>query len=165
MRDYTGKKPGRGFTAMIKLNVLMLTLLGLTATSCRKNNINTQPIQDVPVNITINLSLPSYSHLENPGTFVYEQGGVKGVVVVHHTDDVFYAFDRNCSFQPDNACSRIEVDSNFLVFRCGETKPSGFEKCCDSRFFMDGQVFNGPAAFGLKHYLVVRSGNILNIKN
>lgn len=140
-------------------------LMAVLAVSCKKNNINTQPIQDVPVNITINLSLPSYSHLINPGTHVYEPGGVKGVVVVHHTDDEFYAFDRNCSFQPDNSCSRIEVDSNFLVFRCGESKTGGFEKCCDSRFFMDGQVFNGPATFGLKHYLVIRSGNILNIKN
>lgn len=159
----TGKKAVKVFTGMNKFICILLLLF--TAVACKKNSVNTPPIADVPVNITINMALPSYAHLQNTGTFVYEPGGVKGVVVVHHSDDQFYAMDRNCSYQPDQSCSRIEVDSSFLVFRCGESIPGGFQKCCDSRFFMDGQVFNGPAVFGLKHYLVIRSGNILNIKN
>lgn len=133
--------------------------------ACKKNNVNSDPIVDVPVNITINMALPSYDHLLNPASFVYEEGGVKGVVIVHHTDDQYYAFDRSCSYQTSNACSRIEVDSSVLVFRCGESKTGGFVKCCDSRFMMDGQVLNGPATFGLKHYQVIKTGNLLNIKN
>lgn len=133
--------------------------------ACRKNNLNPEPIQDVPVNITINMALPSYVHLLDPGTHVFEDGGVKGVVIVHHTDDQFYAFDRTCSYRPNDDCSRIEVDSSVLVFRCGKTEAGGFIKCCDSRFWMDGEVLNGPATFGLKHYRVLRSGNILSVKN
>ena len=136
------------------------------AVSCKTgNNINPDPIQDVPVNFTINISLPSNSQLLDQGSHRYHDGGVKGVVVVHHTDDKFYAFDRACSHQPSNACSRIEVDSSFNIFRCGESKIGGFVKCCDSKFFMNGEVFNGPATFGLKHYQVIQSGNLLNIKN
>jgi hypothetical protein len=145
---------------------IIMMAIAISAFSCKKSKtINNDPIDNVPVSITINMALPSYSHLQNVGTHVFEAGGVKGVVIVHHTDDNFYAFDRCCSYQPKNACSRIEVDSSVLIFRCGETKPSGFEKCCDSKFLMDGEVFNGPATFGLKQYQVIRSGNLINIKN
>ena len=46
-----------------------------------------------------------------------------------------------------------------------ESQSSGFQKCCDSKFWMNGEVFAGPATYGLKHYQVTRSGNLLNIKN
>lgn len=146
--------------------LLIALILAFYTVSCKdKNNVNSDPIDNVPVNITINLALPAYSHLLNQGTHVYESGGVKGVVIVHHTDDNYYAFDRCCSYQPKNSCSRIEVDSSVLMFRCGETTASGFVKCCDSKFWMSGDVFNGPATFGLKRYQVILSGNLLSVKN
>ena len=158
------EKQKEDFIAMNK--IIILTIMGLVFyTSCQKNNINNDPIADVPVNITINMALPSYSHLLNEGTFVYENGGVKGIVVVHYQNDEYYAFDRACSFQPSNSCAKIEVDSSFMVFRCGSTQTTGFEKCCDSKFFMNGQVLNGPATFGLKQYQVVKNGTELSIKN
>ena len=157
------EKQKEDFTTMNKILILILGLAVFA--SCQKNNINNDPIADVPVNITINMALPSYSHLLNEGTFVYESGGVKGVVVVHYQNDEFYAFDRACSFQPSTSCAKIEVDSAFMVFRCGATQTSGFEKCCDSKFFMNGQVLNGPATFGLKQYQVIKNGTELSIKN
>lgn len=164
MQGCMAKRQKKDFTLMIRI-LSAITIAFLLLNSCSKNNINTDPIADVPVNITINMALPSYVHLLDPATFVYEPGGVKGVVVVHHTDDQYYAFDRNCSYQPNSSCSKIEVDSSVLIFRCGSTTDSGFVKCCDSKFWMDGQVFNGPATFGLKHYQVIKTGNVLNIKN
>ncbi len=158
------KRPGRAFINMNRIIVVAITLM--LAFSCKKSRvINPDPINDVPVNITINIALPAYAHLQDVGTHVYEPGGVKGVVIVHHTDDNYYAFDRCCSFRPGDSCSRVEVDSSVLVFRCGQTKAGVFQKCCDSKFFMNGEVFNGPATFGLKHYQVIRSGNLLDIKN
>lgn len=133
--------------------------------SCSKNNVNPEPIENVPVNLTLNLALPSNSHLLDPGTHLYQTGGVKGIVVVHHLDGEYYAFDRCCSYQPSSACARVEVDSSLLVFRCGESKSGGFEKCCDSKFYMNGDVINGPATFGLKRYQVILDGNLLNVKN
>ena len=151
-------------------SILMNKILGLlfvviAVSACKNNNVNPEPIDNVPVSLTINMALPLYSHLLDQGTFVYEPGGVKGVVVVHYTDDNFYAFDRNCSYQPKTSCASIEVDSAINLFRCGQTTSSGFQKCCDSRFWMNGEVFAGPANYGLKHYQVTRSGNLLNIKN
>lgn len=133
--------------------------------ACKKTNVNQDPIPDVPVNITINMALPSYSHLFNPGSHVFEDGGVKGIVVVHHLDDEYYAFDRTCAFQPNSDCSKIEVDSSVLVFRCGKSTLKGFEKCCESRYMMDGQVLDGPTTFGLRRYQLVKSGNLLSIQN
>lgn len=165
MPVYMEEKLRRGFTNMNKLFFGLLVIF-LMSTCKSNNNVNPDPIDDVPVNITINLALPTYSHLVNPGTHVYEAGGVKGIVIVHNnSDDEFYAFDRACSYQPRNTCSKIEVDSTVMVFRCGETSSSGFTKCCDSRFFWNGDVINGPATFGLKRYQVFINGNLLNVKN
>jgi Rieske Fe-S protein len=158
------EKPRKDFTIMNKI-VTLAILSATTLISCQKNNINNDPIADVPVNITINMALPLYSHLLNEGTFLYWDGGVKGVVVVHYQNDEYYAFDRSCSYQPSTSCAKIEVDSSFMVFRCGTSKNTGFEKCCDSKFFMNGQVLNGPATFGLKQYQVIKTGTELSIKN
>ncbi len=164
MQDFMEKKQERDFTAM---NKYIFIYIFIVFSACGKQSDDNQdPINDVPVNITINLSLPAYFHLQNVGTHVYESGGVKGVVLVHHTDDNFYAFDRACSFQPSlSTCSRIEVDSLYYQFRCGQTTTSGFQKCCDSRFFFDGNVAQSPARYPLKSYRVSRSGNILYITN
>ena len=156
-------KPKKDFINMNKVLGLLLCVLAFSA--CKNNNVNPEPIDNIPVSITINMSLPSYSHLLDQGTFVYEPGGVKGIIVVHHTDDNFYALDRSCSYQPKSSCAKIEVDSSVLLLRCGESQSGGFQKCCDSRFWMNGEVFAGPATYGLKHYQVSRSGNLLNIKN
>lgn len=163
MQVYTAEKPKKDSINMNKLlTIIVVTLL---VNSCKSNNVNPEPIANVPVSITINMALPSYSHLLDQGSFVFEPGGVKGVVIVHYTDDNYYAFDRCCSYQPSASCAKLEVDTSFKVFRCGESKITGFQKCCDSRFFMNGDVINGPATFGLKRYLVEKSGNLLNIKN
>lgn len=162
MRDYTAKRPRRAFINMNRINLLILVLVAI---SCGKNNINPDPIKDVPVNEVVNMGLSTNSHMLNPGNHMFIDAGVKGIVIVHHTDDAYYAFDRNCSYQPNNACSRIEVDSAVFVFRCGESTSSGFLKCCDSKFLMNGDVFNGPATYGLKRYQVIVDGNLLYVKN
>lgn len=159
------KKQKEDFILMNNYVKLVAVAVFLILNSCQKNNVNSDPIADVPVNITINMALPMYSHLLNDGTFVYENGGVKGVVIVHYQNDEYYAFDRACSYQPSTSCAKVEIDSSFLVFRCGSTQSSGFTKCCDSRFLMNGQVLNGPATFGLKHYQVLKTGTELSIKN
>lgn len=163
MQGYTEEKPKKAFTNMNKFILTIVCLI--LANSCQKNQLNPYPIEDVPVNITINLALPQYEKLLQPGQFVYEEGGLRGVVLVHHLDNNYYAFERTCPYEPQNTCSKIEIDSSLFIFRCGETSGGMFNKCCDSRFSTNGEVFNGPANFGLKHYIVTQNGNLLNIKN
>lgn len=159
-----GKKQKKDFINMNKL--IILSILVIFVYACKsKNNLNPDPIEDVPVSITINMALPQFDRLLQTNSYVYVDGGIKGVIVVHNTDDNFYAFERSCSYQPRNSCSKIEVDSNFSLFRCGESKAGKFEKCCNSIFLLDGEVYVGPATYGLKHYRVFRNGNVLEIKN
>ncbi len=61
---------------MNKPGFILLLLVGM-ACNKEKNNTNPDPIKDVPVNITINLALPAYFHLQNTGTYVFENGGAK----------------------------------------------------------------------------------------
>jgi len=148
------------------MKLILFSIIICLGASCKdRTNINPDPINNVPVNVTINLALPTYFHLQNINTFVFEPGGVKGIVIVHNTDDKFYAFDRSCSFQPSASCAKIEVDSSFYQFRCGETKNSGFQKCCDSRFNFDGSVAQSPAQYGLRSYLVSKNGNFVTVSN
>ena len=149
----------------MKYLILTLTSLIIFNSCIDKSNINPEPINDVPVNLTINLALPTYFHMQNINTYVLENGGVKGIVIVHNADDKFYAFDRACSFQPSNSCAKIEIDSFVYQFRCGKTNNSGFIKCCDSKFSFDGIVAQGPAQYGLKQYLITRNGNFLTVSN
>lgn len=159
------EKVRRVFTNMTKSISILLIFLSI---GCSKNtnNTNPEPIDNVPVSITVNLNLPTNFHLQNVGSFIYLSGGVKGIILVHHTDDNFYAFDRACSYQPNSvSCSKVEVDTAFLQFRCGETTSKGFQKCCDSRFFFDGSVSQSPARFPLKQYTITKSGNSIFISN
>ncbi len=148
------------------MNKIIILIIIIIASACkRSNSVNPDPIDNVPVNITINLNTPLYFHLQNINSHVFESGGVKGVVIVHAPDNKYYAFDRACSYQPSNSCSQIEVDSAFYQFRCGHTTTSGFQKCCDSRFTFEGSVVQGPAQYGLKQYYVSENNGILTIQN
>ncbi len=166
MQDFMAGKPRKDFINMTSFRIWCLILLCLACKKDKNNNTNPEPINNVPVSITINMALPAYFHLQNIGSYVYENGGVKGIVLVHHTDDNFYAFDRACSYQPNSSnCSKIEVDEATIQFRCGQTTGTTFQKCCDSKFFFDGSVAQSPATFPLKSYSVSKSGNTIIISN
>lgn len=136
--------------------------------SCEKKGPDpSEQIPNVPVNLIINLDLPSYYHLNLAGSFLYMDGGHKGVLIFHGYDDQFYAFDRSCSYQPYNACSMLWVDSsNHQAAFCGTYTAGVFEKCCDSRFELPtGFPNQAPAQYPMKQYAVHRSGNMLSVTN
>ncbi|MCK9481202.1 MAG: hypothetical protein M0R38_05505 [Bacteroidia bacterium] len=143
--------------------LIVLTLCIVLTYSCNKNN-DKDVIPNVPVSIRVNMELPLYSKLLIPGNYIYLEGGNKGITLFHGFDDQYYATDRICPYQPFDACSKVELDSNF-TFRCGSSINGIFEQCCASKFQYDGQISNGPAIYPLKSYRVYRSGNILDIAN
>lgn len=126
---------------------------------------NQTPVPSVPVNLTINTDLPSYYYLKSPGTWLYLEGGNRGVVLVHNFDDEFYAFDRTCSYQPDLSCSQVFIDSTGYFFKCGEQVGDTFIKCCDSQFQLNGIVNGGPARFPLRPFAIRFSGANIYINN
>lgn len=133
--------------------------------SCKDKNINNYPIPDVPVNLTFNLSLPLYSHLELPGSFIYTDGGYKGIIILHNFDGEFIAFDRACTHNTEDICSKITLDSNFFQLRCGNYFADSFAVCCGSKFNTNGLTINGPATLPLKRYTALRDGSFLVVRN
>jgi hypothetical protein len=115
--------------------------------SCKEEKY---PIPNVPVNITINLDLPSYLPLNAPGGYVYVPGGSRGIVVYRHFDE-FVALDRHSTYNSDDECAVVNVDPD-NIFELEDT-------CSGSRFsIMNGGVIQGPAKFGLKKYTTYWDG-------
>ena len=83
-------------------------------------------------------------------------GGVKGLLVVRKNASTYYAFDRNCPYQPYDACSLVSPDRSRLFFR---------DSCCGSQFDLQGQVTGGPANRMLRSYATSLNGSLLTISN
>lgn len=139
----------------------LAVLISVTYFSCQKNN--GELIPTAPVNQTIDLNLPAFFYLTNPGTSIYLQGGVKGVVLVHDFDDNWYAFERTCGYQPLNTCSQIWLDSMELKFKCGTYTGNNFTKCCESKYYYNGLPAAGPTVTKLQAYRVQKTGNVVTI--
>lgn len=143
--------------------VLGLVGLVLAAGSCGSKN-NAQPlIPNVPVNLSLNLTNQEYVNLrfDNgavmlPANGPAGTGGVKGVIVVRQNAGSYLAFERNCPFQPYDACALVSVDRSRLFLR---------DSCCNSQFDLRGQITGGPSPLPLKQYSASLQGNLLSITN
>lgn len=113
----------------------------LFLSSCKEKNY---PIPNVPVNVNINLDLPSYTPLNSAGGFVYVNGGSRGLVVYRNFDE-FIALDRHSTYNSDKECAIVSVNpaNTFELI----------DSCSESVFsIISGVVIKGPAQFGLKRY-------------
>lgn len=102
-------------------------------------------------------SSPSFVALNAVGGWLYVAGGAKGILIYRKSNSEFMAYDRNCTYQPSDACAQVEVDSSNLIAR---------DSCCGSEFLItDGTVLKSPAALPLKQYQTTFDGNTLHIFN
>lgn len=116
-------------------------IMPLLLTSCKGE---AHPIPNVPVNISINLDLPSYQTLNAPGGYAYVNGGSRGIVVYRNFDE-FVALDRHSTYNHEDPCAVVEVDS-INIFELVDT-------CSGSRYsIQSGVVLQGPAQWGLRRY-------------
>ena len=130
----------------------------MSVTACKKSNNNSNvAIPNATVDINLYINNPSYVNLNSVGGWVYETGGVRGIIVYKSGTNEFKAYERNCTYQSNNLCATVSVDvTNILVV----------DSCCHSKFLLlDGSVSNGPATFPLKQYNTTFDGNILHIYN
>lgn len=167
MPGTTEESRAKDFMITVKRAIFIFSLgFMFLHSSCGDDNQNQQSfIPDVPVNITINTDLPSYYHLKNLGSYEYLDGGHRGVLLIHNFDDLFYAIERTCSFESDQECAYIFVDSMNIQLRCGEYVDTGFVQCCASKFSFDGNVLEPPAQLPLRLYRVVKNGGLITIAN
>lgn len=146
------------------IKIQFIVLLVTFACSKKNQNINEDPIPYVQVNSSINLALQG-SFTMIPGSFFYDVGGYRGLVIIHDFEGNIRVFDRACSYQPQNECSVLEIDSNTIQMRCGNYENGSFKSCCESKFNLFGFPVTQPAIYPLREYRTSRSGNILNVFN
>ena len=156
--------------------------IGMLFFSCSKSNTSTAGapfFPQVPVNITLLLTSPIYTQLTfQPGNWIYEGGGYKGIIIYHtynkdaSSNDIYVAFDRTCPINPLDTCAFVSMDSLNIYFSCSKKHIIGSicngsnAGICESTFFPDtGFPRSGTAKVPLKQYVVRNDGNYLYITN
>lgn len=136
-------------------SLLWLSLtLGIALFGCEKEEPH---VPNIATNISINLNLPSYNALQNPGGWLYLTGGSEGIIVYRLTDQDFVALDRHCPFNVVDHC-RVSVDE--------ETNVTAVDyECCGSVFsILDGMVQAGEARRPLKKFNTLYNANTKELK-
>jgi hypothetical protein len=125
----------------LRYSLILVLLSGTLFTSCNKEEY---PIPNVPVNIAINLDLPSYVQLQNPGGFAYVNGGSRGIIVYRNFDE-FVALDRHSTYNSADPCAVVDINP--------ENQFELIDSCSGSIFSIQyGTVVSGPAKWGLRRY-------------
>lgn len=114
------------------------------------------PIPYTPfADIIINLNLPQYSALYADGGYVTIGGGVRGIILYRLNSSSYFAYERNCSFHPNDACATVDVDISGLYM---------IDPCCGSTFsFATGMPTGGIAWRPLRQYQTSLNLNELTI--
>lgn len=132
------------------LSILCITL------SCN-SDMQDDAIPLAPFNdIQLNLTLPEYSTLMSTGGYkAISKGGTRGIILYRSSSSSVIAFERNCSYQPANACATVDVHSSGLYMH---------DACCGSSFrWDDGNPTGGPAWRPLIQYATSLNGSLLTI--
>jgi hypothetical protein len=133
-----------------RIAILAMVLVALGCKPERDAEVPFLPFED----IYVNLSLPEFYVLQSPGSYKYIDGGVRGIILYRKSAELFYAFERNCTFTPNEACSTVEVEVTGIQMS---------DPCCGSAFNFEGLPVNGPASRELRQYRTILSGSVLVI--
>jgi hypothetical protein len=140
---------------MIILNNLLKKglLVSLFLFSCSPDLVDDPiPFQPFP-DITIILS--NHPALATDGGFILiNDGGVRGIILYRKNSTTYLAFERNCSFQPNDACATVDVHASTLFMQ---------DACCGSSFNFEGTPTGRPAWRPLQQYETTLSGSTLTI--
>lgn len=106
----------------------------------------------------INLSAPEYQSLATNGGFKEINSiGVRGVIVYRVDPVTYLAYERNCSYRPNEACATVNVHNSWLYM---------IDPCCNSTFsFTNGAPTGGMATRPLRQYAADLVGTQLTITN
>ena len=140
------------FIPMSKLGLPLLIFIILSCTPA----VEQSPIPNVPVNVEVNLNDIDNTPLQLIGGYVYVTGGVRGILLRRESHSIYRAFDRNCTFQPSDACAIVEVHSSGFYIE---------DVCCESVYDLSGFPTGGPATYPLKEYQVALIDDLLIITN
>ena len=134
--------------------LLLLIISGILFHACKKDE--SADVAQNYVDFTLYINEPSNVALNAVGGWVYVNAGTKGIIIYRRSQVEFTALERNCTYDPNAACSIVEVLSGI----------SSIDSCCNSRFSIyDGSVINGPATTPLYQYNTTFDGVALRVFN
>ncbi|GAB1446666.1 MAG: hypothetical protein KF860_07935 [Cyclobacteriaceae bacterium] len=134
-------------------------LVSVILFSCEPNLVD-DPIPIVNFDdIVVNLSFPDFiNKLNTVGGYKDVSnlgGGVRGIILYRLSATIFLAYEKNCSYTPNEACATVEVDGSGLFM---------IDPCCKSSFNLsNGLPTGGPAWRPLRQYRTQLNGNVLTI--
>lgn len=139
-----------------KIFFFILSTCALVSQNSCTPELTDDPIPFRPFNVfTINLTLPEYQSLRTDGGWKYLDGGVRGIILYRQNPSTYHAYERNCSFQPNNACATVNVHTSNLYME---------DPCCNSSFNLStGTPTGGPAWRPLNEYETILDGSNLTI--
>jgi hypothetical protein len=80
------------------------------------SNLSDDPIPIVSFSdISIDINLPEYVSLRTDGGYKEVSGGVRGIIIYRVSGTSFQAYEKNCSFHPNDACATVNVHSSGLL--------------------------------------------------
>ena len=126
------------------IKIIFTTSIILTSTfSCGDKNL---VVPYVYVHFEVYLNDPDMQELIPIGGKVFVNGGHRGIVIYRRTLEEFAAYDRACTYHPNEEC-RVQDGETWGELECD---------CCDSKYqlFQDGFPSEGPATIGLHKYKV-----------
>lgn len=102
------------------------------------------PIPRVPVDFTIYPNDITYYRLNTYGGYEYLTGGVNGIIVYRLDEWTFFAYDRACPYDFEEADSWLYVAPDGLRL---------VDSLCGSTFnILDGSVLSGPSRWPARKY-------------
>jgi nitrite reductase/ring-hydroxylating ferredoxin subunit len=137
----------------MKFRNLILTVALICFISCKDSNT----VQGTYVDTYIYLSEPTSVQLNAVGGWIYSAGGLKGLIIYRRSTNEFTAYDRQCTYDPNESCSILQVLSATLTV---------VDSCCGSQFsIVNGGVTKGPASQSMIQYRTTYDGNSVHIFN
>jgi nitrite reductase/ring-hydroxylating ferredoxin subunit len=136
-------------------NWFYIFIISFCFCNCSKEEDANIPL--VTVNYTINTNDPAYNAVSTSGTWMYLNGGSRGIILYRVSAGEFNAYDRHCTYDSGNSCALVSVEASNI---------SAKDDCCGSKFLItDGSVIKNPASLPLKQYKTSYDGSVLRIYN
>ncbi|MCK5822874.1 MAG: Rieske 2Fe-2S domain-containing protein [Bacteroidales bacterium] len=132
----------------------IISIISILFIKCDKQDY----IPNTYVNFNINIDDPLYLDLAVVGNHVFLKNvGVNGLIIYRLGINEFIAYDRTCTYKPEDNCAVVSDENSTVLVKC---------PCCGSKFSLDyGYATEGKATRPLKKYNTNFDGSFLHVYN
>jgi hypothetical protein len=148
---------------LIAFSLVIITSLTINV-GCKKKtqnqsqNINNNPVPNVPVNVTLYPNDPFNFKIQAVGGWMYYNNvGINGIIIYRKSIQEFVAIERTSSQLPNDVNAKVKVQSDNFTLK---------DSISNSKWqIIDGTITEGPATWPLRLYGTSYDGNVLRIVN